>query len=410
MELTTPPEIFDRTLDLLEELTGISSPSGDPDGLRRAAECLGRSLERCGLATEIRDQEGMGGEAQPVLYARGPACRGPAAKESYLLIIGHLDTVLSGLVPERRGQRLYATGAIDMKGGLAAFVGALELLAAQGRRPPEDLLVAVVPDEEVAGPLSYRVMEDLGPAARGLWVLEPGTAKDGGETVVLARRGMFHWRLEVLGRGAHAGNDYWSGRSALNAAAEWCLEAQKLARPGRGPTVNAGRLIAGDESFVRELGSHADLVGTTRQINVVPNMARVEGEVRFFNRGDAERLPEAMKALAARVGTLHEVETLFWTSPPLPPFEPGSGGREWSQRVVEIAERHGWRIVLDENRGGISFPNFLPDPAAIPILDGLGPVGDGMHTREEYVDLGSFDRRITLLAELLAADREGPAA
>ena len=68
------------------------------------------------------------------------------------------------------------------------------------------------------------------------------------------------------------------------------------------------------------------------------------------------------------------------------------------------AARRGWRLDLEEERGGISFPNFLPDPGRIPVLDGLGPVGGGMHTREEFVDLNSLRRRIVLLADLLAAD------
>jgi glutamate carboxypeptidase len=38
----------------------------------------------------------------------------------------------------------------------------------------------------------------------------------------------------------------------------------------------------------------------------------------------------------------------------------------------------------------------------VPVVDGLGPVGDGMHTRDEWLDLGSLDRRIVLLADLLA--------
>lgn len=73
--------------------------------------------------------------------------------------------------------------------------------------------------------------------------------------------------------------------------------------------------------------------------------------------------------------------------------------------AAEIAERYGWRLEAEEERGGISFPNFLPAPGVIPVLDGLGPVGDGMHTREEYVEIESLDRRIVLLAELLKAVR-----
>jgi acetylornithine deacetylase/succinyl-diaminopimelate desuccinylase-like protein len=40
------------------------------------------------------------------------------------------------------------------------------------------------------------------------------------------------------------------------------------------------------------------------------------------------------------------------------------------------------------------------------VLDGLGPVGGGMHTREEYVELRSLRRRIVLLADLLVEDGE----
>jgi len=60
-----------------------------------------------------------------------------------------------------------------------------------------------------------------------------------------------------------------------------------------------------------------------------------------------------------------------------------------------------WTLAPEPDRGGISFPNFLPDPAAIPVLGGLGPVGAGMHTRDEYVELKPLRRRIRLLAGLL---------
>jgi acetylornithine deacetylase/succinyl-diaminopimelate desuccinylase-like protein len=43
----------------------------------------------------------------------------------------------------------------------------------------------------------------------------------------------------------------------------------------------------------------------------------------------------------------------------------------------------------------------------MPVLDGLGPVGDGMHTRDEFVSLPSLARRILLLADLLRARAAG---
>lgn len=399
----TPTHIFEQTLGLITELTAISSPSGDLGGLEAAARCLGSALESRGLEVEIRPRLGEGQSEQPVLYARGKR-----AEETPLLLIGHLDTVLAAIPPERRGDRLLATGVIDMKGGLATLVGALDLLAAQGKRAVDDLLLVVVPDEEVAGVLSHRVLKEEGPKARGLLVLEPGQPwSDGaavGETVVLGRRGMFQWRLDVTGRGAHAGNAYWQGRSALLAAAEWALAARALARPGQGPTVNPGRLIAGETSFVDDLANAADLVGTSRQINVVPNRALVEGEARFLEADTGTELVAAMSAAARRIATEHDVAIEFTSGDPVPPLDPNGPGRALARQAVALAAEAGWRLEVEEDRGGISFPNFLPDPSTIPILDGLGPVGGGMHTRDEFLDLASLDRRIPLLAGLLTAD------
>ncbi len=397
----TPADIFHSTLELLESFCAISSPSDDLDGLSRAARFLGDELGRRGLAVDIRQQAGAGGVEQPVLYARSGA-----ATERHLLAIGHFDTVLAAAEPARRDDRLWATGAIDMKGGLAAFVGALDLLAVRGERAPGDLLLAVVPDEEVAGHLSRLVVERQGAGARALWVLEPGQRRGDAETLVAGRRGMFDWRLAARGRGAHAGNAYWHGRSALTAACAWCVEARRLAVPGPGPTINAARIVAGDESFTCDLEAGAAMVGTSRQLNVVPDHAMVEGEARFLHRADGEALATKLADLARAIAADHELEIDFAPGPAVPPVDPHGPGRAASQAAARFAEHAGWRLEIEDDRGGISFSNFLPDPSAIPILDGLGPVGDGMHTREEHMELRSLDRRIALLADLLAAEAD----
>ena len=215
---------------------------------------------------------------------------------------------------------------------------------------------------------------------------------------------MFDWRLQARGRGAHAGNAYWHGRSALTAACAWCVEARRLAIPGAGPTVNVARMVAGDESFVGDLEAGAEMFGTIRQLNVVPDRATVEGEARFLRRTDGEALAAELASLARAIAAEHRLAMDFEPGPAVPPVDPSGAGRRASKAAVELAERAGWRLEIEEDRGGISFSNFLPDPSAIPILDGLGPVGGGMHTREEFMELESLDRRIALLADLLAAE------
>jgi glutamate carboxypeptidase len=396
-----PEPLFERAVELLRELTAISSDSGDPAGLRRVAERLAAALRERGLDVEIRDEEGA--STLPVLYARGAD-----TSRGHLLLIGHLDTVLPAMEPHLDGGRLVATGAIDMKGGLAAFVGALDLLHHRGQQPPADLLLVVVPDEEVGGELSRAAIRRWGETARALWVLEPGepasTAETDAETIVAGRRGMFQWRLEARGQAAHSGLHYWEGRSALAAAASWVARAEALSQQGGGATVNAGRFVAGDATFVDALATAHDLLGTDRQLNVVPDRAIVEGEARFLRASECAGLARRLEDLAREVAAATGTEITFSTSGTIPPVDPSGPHCGICNRAVALAAAAGWRLEVEDQRGGISFPNFLPDPDRIPVLDGLGPIGGGMHTREEYVELRSLGRRIVLLADLLAED------
>jgi len=395
-----PEPLFQRTRDLLLELTAISSPSGDVDGLERMAEKLALELGRRGLATEIRAEPSVeAGCSLPVLYARGAD-----TSRGHLLLIGHLDTVLAAGPSHLDGNRLLATGAIDTKGSLATFVGALDLLSHRGQAPPADVLLVAVPDEEVGGELSRAAIRRWGETARALWVLEPGEPAGDAETIVAGRRGMFQWRLEVRGAAAHSGLHYWAGRSALAAAARWVAEAEALSRKQGGPTVNSGRLVAGDTSFVDGLATSHDLLGTDRQLNVVPDRAVAEGEARFLRPQDHAEILERLLALAEDVGRDSGTTLTFTPGPVIPPVDPKSPHSALRRRAVGLAAASGWRLEIETDRGGISFPNFLPDPSRIPILDGLGPVGGGMHTREEFVSLESLRRRIVLLADLLAED------
>jgi glutamate carboxypeptidase len=397
--MTIPADILADAQTLLLRLTMISSPSGDSAGLERCCAELAAAAVRVGLSAEIEHRPGIGGTPLPVLLARSGA-----PGRASLLIVGHSDTVLEASAPRFEGERLVATGSVDMKAGLVAFLAALALLRRRGIEVAKDLLLLVVPDEEVAGVLSQQLLAEHGAGARGLWVLEPGEARGQGETVVIGRRGMFHWSVDFFGRSAHAGNAFWHGRSAIFAAAELTARFESCARSGQGPTINPARIVGGERDFVDSLKAHADLLGSLRQINVVPDRARLEGEARFLTVADDRALRIELARHATEVAALRELEVKLEVSESIPPLDPRGKSRDLATRAQTAAARLGFELAAEEERGGISFPNFLPDPAALPILDGLGPTGGGMHTREEWVDLRSFERRIALLAELLAED------
>jgi len=387
---------LEASIALLADLCAISTETGDAAGIRRCGERLGRELEAFGFAFEIGDAPSADGEPQPLFEARRPA-----VGDAHVLVVGHLDTVLPAAPPLRFDDRIQGTGALDMKGGFAALVGALGVLRGRGVEPPRDLAVVAVPDEEIGGPISEAAVRRWGEGARAVLVLEPGLPAKDGETMVTGRRGLSVWRLEARGRAAHSGLAFSEGRSALAAAAQWAARVQALSEPESGPIVNAGRIIGGDCEFVQDLGEEHRFVGTSQRLNVVPDRCIVEGETRYLTLADRDRMLDTMRNLAKRCGEEWEVSMHFEVVEGILPAPPSVTAAGLAAGLVEAAAADGWRLELENERGGISFPNFLPDPAAVPVLDGLGPVGAGMHTREEFVSLASLERRIRLIAHVL---------
>ncbi|MEZ5313396.1 MAG: M20/M25/M40 family metallo-hydrolase [Thermoanaerobaculia bacterium] len=394
---------FRDTLGRLLRWVAISSPSGDPAGLAEMACRLVDDAIGIGLTARIRATADAGGIAYPVVEIESPQADRRGGRP--LLLVGHFDTVLAAAPPVLDDERLVATGAIDMKGGIAAFFGAVTALSARSAALPAFRLV-LTPDEELGGEISRREMELQGAAAELLWVLEPGESTPDGETIVVGRRGLVQWRLQARGRAAHSGVEFWSGRSATAGVAEWIAGAERRMRAGGGPTINFSRFVGGTVEFVDRLTENAALLGTQREINVVPARATVEGELRFVRASEGPELVAGLAALADEIGARREIDLEFVVESRIAPVDAAAASPAWSRRAVASAAAAGWNLTLETERGGISFPNFLPPAAAIPVLDGLGPVGGGMHTREEYLELRSLRRRIALLADLLRAAAE----
>jgi glutamate carboxypeptidase len=167
--------------------------------------------------------------------------------------------------------------------------------------------------------------------------------------------------------------------------------------------VNIARLLAGTHDFVDALPAGARLLGTSSQRNVVPDRAVVEGEARFLSPTEGSRIIARLAALADRVSQSRGVTATLNIGTTIQPVDPRGAGAELVGRTVDLAAARGFELEVEEDRGGVSFPNFLVEPSRIPVVDGLGPVGGGMHTRDEFVDLSSLARRSVLLADLLAS-------
>jgi acetylornithine deacetylase len=120
------------------------------------------------------------------------------------LLFGHIDVVKAGtewtLDPfggVRRDGKIYGRGAVDMKGGVAAMMMALEAVIRAGVRLAGTVMLGTVVDEE-AGGMGTLAFVDRGYRADGCILTEPTDL-----AVAPLCRGILWGRLIVHGRSGH---------------------------------------------------------------------------------------------------------------------------------------------------------------------------------------------------------------
>jgi len=337
-----------REEELVEALLAccrVSSATGDRAGLFRMAEILAHMLSSQGLTCDMEEHASL-----PLLSARLPG-----AKPPYLLVVGHLDTVLPATPPRVEGKRLVGTGAVDMKGGIVALWGALGALRRASLPLPHNLAVVLVPDEESSGEVSSHAMLSWGEKAEAVLVVEPGERTPAGETLVVGRKGLGEFTVEFQGRAAHAGLAAAQGRSAALAAAWWVVEANKAASCFSDATLNVARIVAGDQEFVKDLATTAPLLLSSDRSNVVPDLALLRGEFRFASDQEGQKLRQALEEVSRKVHHKLEVQVSFRVDHWVSPVE-AHAGLTLARLVQDLGQQLGLALTLETLRAGSRCP------------------------------------------------------
>ena len=338
----------------LEQLVGISSPSGDSDGAERSlalcAELLphGARIERPACSTQ-----GSAPDLLAKLAGRG---------HRRLMLLGHVDTVIGHaahqpLRPE--GERLYGTGAADMKGGVILSLGVARALAAAPEAFAELAVLLVCDEEWRTAPFVHAGRAGPFSGYDACLCFEAGErAQGGGEGVVVRRKAAGTLRVTASGRASHSGSAPDRGRNALLALAKTAQAVAALHDPG-GP---------------EQLSAVPTVIRSGEAFNIVP----AAGELIFDLR--ARSLPAFDTALAAVASeldgvTLHARMDRRW---------PGMDSQAATATLIERASARLGRPIAGVPRGGASDASHFADTIALTV-DGLGPRGGGAHTPEEFV-------------------------
>jgi glutamate carboxypeptidase len=312
----------------------------------------------------------------------GPVC----------LLLGHHDTVHPVGVAQsriyREGDRLYGPGTVDMKAGLLQGIFALDLLRAYGYRAFSRLLFVSVPDEEVSTRNHLHLLKQL--AQERPLVLGLEGARSVG-TVVTRRKGSIHYRLTARGLAAHSGSNPEKGRNAVLELAHQIVQAQTLAGQREGLTINAGPIKGGS------------------RVNIVSDFAEIHFDLRFLSPEDRFAVEARWHELLQRQLVPDVQLALTAESHIMQPMVATTQSLAMAEQVQFIAQ-HILQVPYDpETRGGASDCCVMAAEGCAAI-DGLGAIGGGAHTAQEYALISPIPARTALLAGLIMAISAMPIA
>jgi LysW-gamma-L-lysine carboxypeptidase len=190
----------EQAVRLLTNLLGIYSPSGKEEAI---ANFLAEKMTKMGFQVGkdgIGNVIGVVGEGEPVI-----------------LLCGHMDTV-AGHIPLRVEEgRIYARGAVDAKGPLAAMVMAASEIAKEPAFKGKILVISVVEEEATSRGVRYLINQGI--EADYAIFGEPS----GVENITIGYKGQVQLKVVVSTETGHSSTP-WLYENALEKAYELWMQ------------------------------------------------------------------------------------------------------------------------------------------------------------------------------------------
>jgi glutamate carboxypeptidase len=182
----------------------------------------------------------------------------------------------------------------------------------------------------------------------------------------------------VIGVASHAGAAPEEGVNAIHEMAIQVERITRLTTPEEGSTVNVNIIQGGTRT------------------NVIPENCRIEVDVRVATMDEADRIEQSIRALEPSLPGARIQVSGGLNRPPM--VRDAQMIHTFQQAKTIAADEIG--IQLSEGAtGGGSDANFVAR-LGIPVLDGLGAIGRGAHSADEYVEVESLVERTALISAI----------
>ena len=203
------------------------------------------------------------------------------------------------------------------------------------------------------------------------------------DAVTIATNGINYVFLDVEGRASHAGSAPDEGRNAVYELAHQLLALQHLGDEAKKTTLN-WTIVEG---------------GSRR--NIIPAEARAEGDMRYAEAGETERVIEAANGIVEG-RMIPDTKVTFRLERGRPPLAPNDATEDLAAQAQEVYAATGRDLDTVAMKFGTDAGYaYVPDGSGPAVLETLGIVGAKIHTPDEYAELDSIVPRLYLSAELI---------
>jgi succinyl-diaminopimelate desuccinylase len=354
---------MNQTVDLLKDLISRESITPNDAGCQ---DILADYLSKLGFKEERLDFA----DTQNIWLRRGEA-------KPLFAFLGHTDVVPTGplnawisppFTPTIRDGKLYGRGAADMKGGIAAFITAIERFITHYPDHQGSIGVMMTSDEEgIATNGVIKVVEVLEQRNEKIdWCLvgEPSSDKKIGDVIRVGRRGSLCARLTVRGIQGHvaypelAENPIHTFAPALKELTEEIWDQ-------------------GNQFFPPTRLQVSNIKAGTGAENIIPATLEIQFNLRFGTELDEETIKQRTRVILDKHGFNYELQWRLSGNPFL--TEKGA--------LIDAAHAAIKSVTgldtIDDTGGGTSDGRFIA-PTGAQVIE-LGPLNESIHKVNEHV-------------------------
>lgn len=385
------------SIELLEQVVNVNSGTMNFAGVRKVGDLFRPRFEALGFKVTWIDGTPFGRAGHLVATRPG--------RGKHVLLIGHLDTVFEPNHPFQRWQRVdqniaRGPGAADMKGGIVVALAAMEALRAQKLLDSLQITVVLHGDEEDSGRPIDLARHDLIEAAKAADIaIGLENASDNPKAAVTARRSSTGWVVKVNAKSSHS-SQIFSDAVGAGAAYELGRILNGFYQEVRGEefvTFNPGLVASSTQVDFTRNPLSATISGKN---NIVAPVAIASGDLRTLTVQQLEDTRAKMRKVVAASLPNTSAEIEFTDN--YPPMAPTEGNRKLLSLYDGVSQDLGFGPVTEVNprNAGAADISFAADHVDM-ALDGLGLLGGGAHTPDEFADLRTYRIQTQRLAVLL---------